>query len=151
MGKILENIIFSFMGTVGFSILYNAPKEDFIYCGITGSCGWAVYSILYMIFGINKIWANFPAILVVAILSEIFARVNKKPVTLYIIPGIICFVPGYGIYNTMSYVMLNEYNLAMKSFLDTLLLAWLIAIAMVIVSSIFKIRTNIKQKKEYKI
>lgn len=148
MFKIIENIIFSFLATLGFCTLFDTPKEEFVYCGIVSSAGWLVYSVLYYIFSLDRIWSNFPAMLMVALLSEIFARKNMKPVTVYIIPGIICFVPGYGIYNTMSYTIKGEYVLATKSLIDTTFIAWIIAISMVIVSAIFKMRACIKAKKE---
>lgn len=143
---LVEKVVFAYLGTMGFSIIFNGKIKDCIRCGFIGAVGWLVYGILKDIYAVDSMAANFYAILVVAFFSEVFARIYKEPVTVYIIPGIICFVPGYGIYNTMSYIMSSQYDMAFRSFLDTLLLAWLIAMAMLIISTIFRIFTKVNKR-----
>lgn len=136
---LIVRIFFSFFATLGFAGLFNVNKRDFFHCSLVGMTGWAVYTVFEYAFIKSAIWANFPAVLVVALIGEIFARRFKKPATLYIIPGIICFVPGYGIYNALKFMGEGNYELGSKAITDTILIAWIISLALIIVSSIFKI------------
>lgn len=148
---IIFRIIFSFFGTLGFSGFFNVKKTDFLKCSYTGMAAWAIYLISEKFFALDSTLANFPAIIFVAFMGEVLARKNKKPATVYIIPGIICFVPGYGIYSAMFHSMYKNYDLALKSVMDTISVAWIIAASLVIVSSSFGIFNSIKKNKLEKV
>jgi len=83
----------------------------------------------------------------VNIFSEIFARLLKNPVPIFLIPGIIPLVPGAGMYNTMTALIKNNFDTAIKTGIQTLLIAGSIAIALMLVTSfnwIFKVFQKIK-------
>lgn len=138
MSIILNNFILSFLATVGFSIVFNAPKKSLHLCGICGAVGWTLYIVLKNS-GIGNVNSNLIASLIIGLLGEIFARVDKKPVSVFVIPGIICLVPGYGIYNTMINLMEKNYNMASKIGFESIFVAGAIATGIIVVSSIFKI------------
>ena len=142
---ILQQFLFSFISTVGFSIFFSSPKETLPYTGFTGACGWTIYYITGLLFNSDSVGA-FLAALTVGLLGEIFARVNKKPATLYITPGIIPLVPGAGLYYTMSALASKDFLTAANKGVEAFSIASAIAIAIIISSissqSIKKVRTK---------
>ncbi len=70
-----------------------------------GVISWVIY-VLLMRINIDMMTSNFIA----ALLSEILARKMKKPTILFIVLGIITLILGLGLYNTMSYVVEEDFN-----------------------------------------
>lgn len=133
--KLILKFILSFISTVGFSILFSSPSETLFYTGFVGASGWTVYYISSNIFNSN-IAGSFFGALTVGLLGEVFARLNKRPATLYITPGIIPLVPGAGTYYTMLSLVEKDFIMAANKGLETFSIATAIAIA-IIISSIF--------------
>ena len=74
-----------------------------------------------------------------SIYAEVFARVHKTPVTIYLVAGLISLVPGSGIYRTMEYCVMGENQLFWETGLYTLEIASVIGFAMICVSSVVRI------------
>lgn len=53
---IIEAIVAMF-ATISFAILFNAPKKEVLYCGLTGSLAWTVYYGMTQD-GINSVLAS---------------------------------------------------------------------------------------------
>ena len=83
--------------------------------------------------------ANLIAAISVASFGELFARINKNPVTAFVIPGIIPLVPGYGIYSTMLKLLQNDLEQGLTLGLQTVFNSGAIAIGVILVSSVAKI------------
>jgi len=130
----LTQVIMSFFGTVGFSIIFNVPKRELIFCGIIGCLGW----ILYLILEANNgyILATLCAAAIVTALSRCMSVIRKNPVTLYLIPGIIPLVPGAGIYFTMFHIVMGEYMYAALQGIETLARAGTISLGLLIILSL---------------
>ena len=143
--EIIKQFILSFIATLGFSILFSAPKETLSYTGFVGASGWTIYFICSYNFN-NNIAGAFLASLAVGILGEIFARLNKKPATLYITPGIIPLVPGAGMYYTMSAIVEKDFILAANKGVETFFIAAAIAIGIIISTIFSQSITRFKQK-----
>ena len=84
-------LVAAFVGTVGFSALFGAPRRYYLYCGLAGMAGWAVY--LLGAAGHSVVGAAFFAALTVAAISHVMARLCRCPVTVFLICGIIPLVP----------------------------------------------------------
>ncbi len=130
--------IYAFICTLGFCILFNTPKHSIIQAGIAGAIGWVVY-VQAQDFLDSVVFAAFVGAVVVGILGEIFARIYKRPETLFIVPGIIPLVPGYGIYFAMLKAVENDYAAAMKSGVETILVAIAIASAVISTTSLGRV------------
>ncbi len=139
------HFIYSFISTMGFSIFFNVPRKDLLYASITGSIGWTLYIYMNNITNSSSL-SSFIAATVIGLLGEIFARINRKPVTVFIIPGIVPLVPGYGLYLTMLDIINNDFYSAAKTGSDTIFVAGSIAIGIVLVSSTAKIFKKIHKK-----
>ena len=99
-------LLAAFIGTVGFSVLFGAPRHSYVACGLTGTIGWAVY--LWSLTGLSVVGAAFFSALAIATVSHVLARLGHQPVTIYLICGIIPLVPGGGIFWTAYYIVTNQ-------------------------------------------
>lgn len=129
------HFVFAFLSTVGYSIFFNVPKQQLVYCGLTGATGWMVYTISNTVL-VNPVFSNFLAALTVTLMSEKLARKLKKPAILFVIPGIIPLVPGSGLYKTMLNFVQGDYNLAISKGIETVLVSGAIALGIMVTTSI---------------
>lgn len=134
----------AFLGCLGFSFVFRIHKNlRFAFIGsFGGMIGWIIYLLLENSLGI--ILASLCAMMIVAMYSEIMARVLKAPATIFIVVGCFPLVPGKGIYQTMLYLISNNRNMFINSLLNTIGIALALATAILIVSTIFKVIKNIR-------
>lgn len=90
---VLAQAITSFIATGAFGILFNAPKESLIKCGLIGMGGWLIYFLLED-YSDNAILATLAATIFIAVLSQELAKFYKTPVIIFSVAGIIPLVPG---------------------------------------------------------
>lgn len=130
-------LISVFIGVVGFALVLEVQKKYLVYCGIAGTVGWAAYLLGQQFLPVGSV---FFSSFCIALLSQIFARKLRCPVTVFLIPGIYPSVPGAGIYRTVYYIILGENSLAGHYFLETLTTAGMIALGIYIVDILWKLR-----------
>ena len=102
----------AFIGTIGFSALFGAPRRYYIDCGMAGTAGWAVYLLLASAGPTHVVGAAFLGALAVAVMAHLLAVTRRCPVTVFLICGIIPLVPGGGIFWTAYYIITNQLRLA---------------------------------------
>ncbi len=130
--------IYAFFATIGFAVLFNIPRKEMIYAGVCGGCGWISHIILGDL-GVSIIFSSFIGAVVVGLLSEFFAKRRKKPATIFIVPGIIPLVPGYGLYFSMLKIIEEKYDEASRVGFETIMVAVVIAGAIIISTSIGRV------------
>lgn len=117
---IIAQLITSFIATGAFGILFNAPKQTLIKCGLIGMGGWIIYYILENN-NHDAVMATVAAAFFVGVVSHVLAKVYKTPVIIYSVAGIIPLVPGGLAYDAMRNFVENDYNgainLAAKAFM----------------------------------
>lgn len=113
MAWVLMQGILSFLATMGFGILFNAPRKMLLYCGAAGMTGWLVYQ-LFNIWMEDPVRASFFGAFTVAIVAHLFARRFRTPMILFSVAGIIPLVPGGTAYNAMRHVVENDYLTALS-------------------------------------
>lgn len=102
-------IILAFMGSLGFSILFNIKGRKIWFAAFGGLLAWLIYLL-------GGLWLNgemaqyFVAANIVTFYSEICARIEKTPATTFLTAAIIPLVPGRALYYTMSYVINNRFT-----------------------------------------
>ncbi|KAB3537287.1 threonine/serine exporter [Alkaliphilus pronyensis] len=143
----IQNFIFAYVATIGFAILFNTPKSALLKAGFGGAVGWLLYSFINFKSD-NIVLATFIASFFIALIGEIFAITNKKPITVFIIPGIVPLVPGFGIYFTMLSILEKNYTKAAQYGSEALLISISIAGALTIVLTLNSYR---KKKQPIKI
>jgi Uncharacterized conserved protein len=137
-------IIGAFIAVIAFSIVLEVPKKYLCSGGLIGAIGWAVYLLIVGNLGIVR--ANFFSALIIALLAHIFARILKAPVTIFLIAGIMTLVPGGIIYKAVYNFTQGERVLASKYLNETLAIAGMIALAIFVVDSFFRILSDWKIK-----
>ena len=135
---ILTQAIFSILSVVGFSILFNLPRKLIIPASISGMIGWLIY-LAVQDPSTNFIIPAFLGSIAVGIVGEVFAVFMKHPATIFTIPGIIPFVPGYGIYYTMFHLVEMDFEGAMTSGTESLFIAISIACGIVMATTFVRI------------
>jgi len=126
--------VYAFFSTIGFSVLFNIPRKEMIYAGLCGALGWLAYIYTNYEMGSAMI-GSFMGALVVGILAEILARKRRQPATVFVTPGIIPLVPGYGLYYSMLKIIEKSYDEALSVGFETMVVAISIASAIIIATS----------------
>lgn len=140
----------AFFATISLAIILGVPKKFTALAGLDGAIGWLVYLAL----GSGEehiVFRSFAAALIVALVSHSFARILKAPVTVFLISGILPLVPGTGMYRIAYYFIEGDGKLFSYYLSQTILVAGVIAIAIFIMDTIFRIfrqKLPMKRKKE---
>ena len=134
----LQAFVFAFLATVAFGILFQGPKRILWRSGLIGALGWVVFIGLKESFSVHSFSANFLATVLIALVSEIFARIWKEPVTVFEIPAIIPLVPGFGMYRGMNYILQDYVGYGSEVLLGAAMDACAIALGVMMVSGVFR-------------
>ncbi len=136
--------LYAFLSCVAFSVFYNVKLKWIPVTCLGGALGWLVYLLLDFPSDVPK---YFVATVVIAVYSEIMARICKVPATLFLTVAFLPLVPGGGMYYTMEYCMRGETELFMETGLHTLALAGAIAVGIMLVSSLMRMWKVMKAPK----
>lgn len=139
-------IIGSFLASLGFGILFNIKGKNLILAGIGGSIGGFVYQ-LSMNVGLSELYAMFFASVMFSLYSEILARICKTPVTTFIICAMIPLVPGGGMYRMMLQAIHGNVMDALTIGLDTLTVAGVLALGILMTSTMMRSFYRKKKRK----
>lgn len=129
----------------GFAILFNVKGDKLFSAAFIGGIGGVVYDLSVFMGGSQAV-SLFAASICISILSELFARLLKCPVTTFLICAIIPLVPGGGMYYTMLEVVQNNIDGAIIKGVDTIIQACSIAIGCILISSMTHIWYQFKRK-----
>lgn len=117
---LLLDMLLAFLTSMLTGITLRTPRSAWIPVGVTGMLGWATIQALSG-FKIPELVTAVSGSVVVGAFAEIMARIQKHPVTVYIVSGIIPLVPGTTAYNSMLSFLDKEFTnglfLAFKAFL----------------------------------
>jgi uncharacterized membrane protein YjjB (DUF3815 family) len=144
--EILGQLITSFLATGAFGILFNAPKETLVKCGLIGMGGWLIYYLLER-YSNDAIFATLAATIFIAVLSQELAKFYKTPVIIFSVAGLIPLVPGGLAYDAMRNFVENNYNAALGSAAKVLMLAGAIAFGLVFSEVINQVIRKINQSR----
>lgn len=130
-----------FCASIAYGIIVNIRGKKLIYIAVGGLISWIGYLLCAGIYK-NDIPQYFLAAAAVSVYAEIMARVNKVPVTVYLITGLIPLVPGGTIYRAMMDVIDGNANAFLEKLLYTFGVAGAIALAVFAVSTLAKLITG---------
>ncbi|MEB6291121.1 threonine/serine exporter family protein [Staphylococcus xylosus] len=139
-----SQFIISFLATMLFSILFNAPRRLLLACGFVGAMGWIIYKLTFD-GDLGKVLASFLGSFILGLMSHVMSRRYKRPVIIFIVPGIIPLVPGGLAYEATRFLVSNEYTHAVNTFLEVTLISGAIAFGILCAEIIYYIYTRIKQ------
>ncbi len=127
----------AFAAVVCFGLLLEMPKRYLLSAGFVGGAAWMVYLLVEQ--AASNIVAAFVSTLAVALISHMFARIWKAPVTIFLVAGILPAVPGASIYRSVYYIIQNDGSLANHYLMETLQIAGAIALAVFVMDSVFRL------------
>ena len=94
-----------------------------------------MYILFFMTKEYGLIPASFFGACAIAILAEFASRAGKDATTLFIIPGIIPFVPGVSLYEAMSKMLEGNYTDAISTGTQVFIIAGSIAAALAFIAT----------------
>lgn len=148
---ILE-IIYAFIVSLGFGVLFNVRGLNLFYAASGGALGWLCYMITIKL-SASPMLATFLASVTLSIYSEIFSRILKNPVTLFLICALIPLVPGSGMYYTVLEAVQGNVMESLNRGIETLSLAGLIALGIILVSTLSRLIQRLlylKKERDFK-
>lgn len=95
----IKLIIFSFVASCGFGIVFRIKKEHLLWAGLGGALTRCCYLLLMSLIDERFIYTLLAAMLA-SLYAEIMALKLKTPSTVFLYPAIIPLVPGRLLYNT---------------------------------------------------
>ena len=104
---LIIQFIVSMIATIGFAVVFGAPKSELVLCGISGALGWIFYVIVSTA-GAGPTLGNMVGAIILTVFSRSLAVARKNPATVYLITGIFPLVPGAGIYYTSYYLIMDD-------------------------------------------
>lgn len=143
--SIFFQLITSFIASAGFAILFNAPRQTLIQCGLVGMFGWILYYLL-VLYDMDSVPATVIAAILVGTLSRICATYFKKPIIIFYVAGIIPLVPGGLAYNATRHFVENDYLTGVQSATKVILLAGGIALGLMFSEVANKVMKKIMKK-----
>lgn len=126
----MMQVIASMVGTLAFAILFNAPRKEYLFCGVNGGLAWLAY-LLFIQAGVGVALASMGATVILTLVARGFSSWRKCPVTVFLITGIFVLVPGAGIYYTAYYLLMNDLAQFSAKGLETFKIAGAIALGIV--------------------
>ena len=130
----------------GFAIIFNVHDWGVILCIIGGVITWMSY-LIFGELGLDVYQMNFLASVIAAIYAEGMARKRRYPVLSYLVISTVPLLPGAGIYYTMSTGIDGNMISALQKGLETAGIAGCIAVAILLVSTIFRLAAKISAKR----
>lgn len=143
--SILEMCLPVFVAGLGFSLLFNIHGFGMTLCALGGVISWTVY-LLAIQLGVSDVGAYFWAALIAAVYSEVMARVRKCPAISYLVVSIFPLIPGAGVYYTMNHAILGRMDAFASQGMHTAAIAGVIAVGILLASTIFRIHAQWKRK-----
>lgn len=146
MSNIFVEFIFAFLGTLGFTFIFNVPLRHIPVASFIGGAGWAIYYIAVST-GCGIAISCFFGACIVGFSSDIASRICKEAATIFVIPGVLPLVPGAGTYYTMLAVVEGNLEMAADKGIQTLAMAGAIALGLLTMGTIIQVIRGIAKKK----
>jgi uncharacterized membrane protein YjjB (DUF3815 family) len=107
LNPLIQDVLLSFIGTLGFALLYQVPRRALLICAAIGMGGYGLRSLLIQL-GLDLVFATFFGALLVGLVGTIPARRLQLPLVLFAITGIVCMVPGIPAFKVLVYFRQND-------------------------------------------
>jgi uncharacterized membrane protein YjjB (DUF3815 family) len=134
----IVRVIGAFIAIYAFAIVLETPKKYLWCAGTVSAVGWFVY-LLSQQLGTDEVMATFLSATAISIVSHVFARVFRAPVTVFLVAGILPTVPGAGMYRIAASFIAGDSGMAAQNLITTLELAGVIAMGIFLVDAIFRL------------
>lgn len=141
----LIQIITGFLGSIGFSILFNLRGRKLLIASMGGLLSWTVYVLLFPVLPEEPARYCICA-MCITVYAEVFARVEKTPTTSFLVPSAIPLIPGSALYYTMNYALNEQWRLFAEKAFYTIELAFFLAVGIIAVTTLTRLGTLLVRK-----
>ena len=131
-------VIGAFIAIYAFAIILETPRKYLWCAGVVSAVGWFVY-LLSQGLGAKDVMATFLSATAISVVSNVFARTFRAPVTVFLVAGILPTVPGAGMYRIAASFIAGDSAMTAKNFISTLEIAGAIAIGIFLVDMFFRL------------
>ncbi len=145
MMDLLTAFCFALLATLGFCFIFHVPNRHIPIASFIGGIGWMLYQA-FLSTGTSVMISCFFAACVVGLLSDTASRLFKDAATIFIIPGILCLVPGSGMYYTMLELVNGNLEAAAATGSQTVMMAGSIALGLLVVGAVIRVFVAIVRK-----
>lgn len=125
--------------TTAFAILFRVAKQHFIDCTILGFISWFLFLTLSSLQS-NVMLSIFISGFIIAIASRILAVKRKCPAIVFLMTSLFPLLPGLSFYRSIYYMLMGQETIAISFAKESFLIAFTIAISIVIVKHIKPLR-----------
>ncbi|HAK43928.1 MAG TPA: hypothetical protein DCM59_16065 [Clostridium sp.] len=139
-------VIYAFIVSLGFGVLFNVRDKNLFFAALGGAVGWFFYSLTLNLSDSNVL-AMLIASISISVYAEIFSRVLKNPVTLFLVCSLIPLVPGSGMYYTVFEAVKGNVFESLNYGIETISLAGVIAVGIILVSTLSRLFQKLKMRK----
>ena len=141
----LIQIFTGFLGSLGFSVLFNIRGRKLLVASLGGLISWTIFLLLEPAFPGETIRYFFAAA-AITVYSEVFARVLKTPTTTFLVSSIVPLIPGGSLYYTMNYALNEQWPLFVQKAASTLELALALSVGIIAVTTLTRMYTAVRNK-----
>jgi len=138
MTHLLIQFVLALLATGGFALIFRVSVKHIPVCMFIGALGWVCYEIS-MYHDESPVLGCFLAACLVGLLSDFAARGFKEASTIFVIPGILCLVPGSKIFGTMYALLHKDFSEAAQVGTETLLMAGAIAVGLLTIGAFLRV------------
>lgn len=143
-------IITGFLGSLGFTVLFNIRGKRMLMSALGGFLSWALFVVLGFVIA-NEPVRYFVVAALISVYAEIMARVLKTPTTTLLMTSLIPLIPGGSLYYTMAYALEGNQNFFLERATGTLQMAAALALGIVMATGVSKAWNNKQKQKCQKI
>ena len=108
---LMIQLIMSAIGSVGFAMIYRVAGKYLPLAALGGTLTFAVYYTIEF-FGFGVFTAAMLSSAFSALFSEVFAKIKRAPVSIFLLPCSIPIVPGSALYYTMANFIAKDFSMA---------------------------------------
>lgn len=145
MSNLFVEFLFAFLGTLGFTLIFNVPLRHIPVASFVGGAGWVVYQIASAM-GCGIAISCFFGACTVGLTSDIASKVCKEAATIFVIPGVLPLVPGAGTYYTMLAIVQGNLDQAAAKGIETLAMAGAIALGLLVMGTVIQIIRGVSKR-----
>lgn len=135
----------SFVGCIGFFILFNIHGPGGLLCALGGFLTWMIYLLVNRFTG-DDLAAYFWATLFSSVYAEVMARIRKYPAISYLVVSIFPLIPGAGVYFALNYAVKGQMEAFADQGIHTAAIAGIMAVAILLASTTVRIITTWRRK-----
>jgi uncharacterized membrane protein YjjB (DUF3815 family) len=132
-------VLFGFLGTIGFGILFSVPRRALFLTGLVGALGALVRAILLNV-GASTELADYGAALVVGLAGYGAAFVIESPRIVYTVPGVLPMIPGVLAYQVVVYFSTARYTDGLTAAIQVFLITGALAAGLVTARTLTELR-----------